>query len=105
MIFIDAIKIDERLASHLVGPDPFLRDQLVSFRLSEFSIATTILELDEPALFVIVLVSHDSHRRFDGLCYIGVRTRPRELAFAVGDLWAALCEVTLLPLVARTVST
>jgi hypothetical protein len=39
MIFIDAIEIDERLASHLVGPDPFLSDQLIGFRFSVFSIA------------------------------------------------------------------
>src|ERR1700722_2225466 len=81
MIFIDAVEIDERLASHLVGPDPLLRDQLISFRFSEFAIAATVLELDEPALFVVVLVSHDSHRCFDGLCDSGVRTGPRELAF------------------------
>jgi hypothetical protein len=60
MIFIDAIEIDERLASHLVGPDPFLRDQLISFRLSEFSIATPVLKLGEAAPLVVIVVSHDS---------------------------------------------
>jgi hypothetical protein len=59
MVIIDAIEIDERLASHLVGPDPLLRDQLISFRFSEFAIAATVLELDEPALIVVV-VSHGS---------------------------------------------
>jgi hypothetical protein len=34
MIFIDTIELDERLASHLVGLDPLLRDQL-GFRLSD----------------------------------------------------------------------
>jgi len=74
MIFIDAIEIDERLASHLVGPDPFLRDQLIGFRFSEFSIATPILKLDEPALFVVVVVSHGSKRCFDDLYDKGIRT-------------------------------
>src|ERR1043165_2777799 len=60
MIFIDAIEIDERLAPHLVGPDPFLRDQLIGFRFSELSIAAPILKLDEPALFVVVVVRHGS---------------------------------------------
>jgi hypothetical protein len=87
MILIDAFEIDERLASHLVGPDSFLRDQLISFRFSEFSIATPVLKLDEPALFVVVLVSHGSCRCFDGLCDSAIRTGPRELAFAVSDLW------------------
>src|SRR6185312_658681 len=62
MIFIDAVEIDERLASHLVGPDSFLRDQLISLRFSELSIAAPILKLDEPALFVVVVVSHGSKR-------------------------------------------
>ena len=86
MIFIDAVKIDERLASHLVGSDPFLRDQLISLRFSKFAIAAPVLELDEPTMFVVVLVSHGSHRCFDGLWDSGIRTRPHELAFAVGDL-------------------
>ena len=63
MIFIDAIEIDEGLASHLVGPDPFFRDQLVGFRLSEFSIAAPLLKFGEPALFVVVVVSHGSKLR------------------------------------------
>jgi hypothetical protein len=52
MIFIDAIEIDERLASHLVGSDPFLRDQLIRFRFSEFTVPTPVLKLDEPAPLV-----------------------------------------------------
>ena len=60
MIFIDAIEIDERLASHLVGSDPFLCDQLISFRLSELSITTPVLKLGEPAALVVVVVSHGS---------------------------------------------
>src|ERR1700757_186423 len=75
MIFIDAIEIDERLASHLVGPDPFLRDQLIGFRFSELAIAAPILKLDEPALFVVVVVvSHGSKRCFYDLYNRGIRT-------------------------------
>ena len=58
MIFIDAIEIDERLASHLVGPDPLVGDQLISLSPSEFAIAATVLELDEPAPFVVIIVNH-----------------------------------------------
>lgn len=39
MIFVHAVKVDHGLASHLVGPDPILRDQLIGFRFTEFSIA------------------------------------------------------------------
>lgn len=60
MIFIDAIEIDERLASHLVSPNPFLRDQFIGFRLSEFPIAAPVFELDEPAPSIVVVVSHGS---------------------------------------------
>ena len=60
MILIDAIEIDERLASHLVGPDPFLRDQLISLRFSELSIAAPVLKLGQPAPLVLVVVSHGS---------------------------------------------
>jgi len=60
MIFIYAIEIDERLASHLVGSDPFLRDQLISFRFSEFAIPAPALKFDEPAPLVVVVVSHGS---------------------------------------------
>jgi len=60
MIFIDAIEIDERLASHFVGSDPFLRDQLIRFRFSEVAVPAPVLELDEPAPLVVVVVSHGS---------------------------------------------
>jgi hypothetical protein len=57
-------------------------------------------------LFVVVLVSHDSHRCFDGLCDSGVRTGPRELAFL---RWVTCGGAALrgdaTSLVARTVST
>ena len=72
MIFIDAIKIDERLASHFVGPDPFLRDKLISLRFPEFSIAAPVLELDEPPPFVVVVVNHGSYRCFDDYCHKGL---------------------------------
>jgi hypothetical protein len=70
MIFINAIEIDECLTSHLVGPDPFLRDQLISFSFPEFAIAAPVLKFDEPALLVVVVVvSHGSQRRFDDLSH------------------------------------
>jgi hypothetical protein len=58
MIIIDAIEIDERFASHLVGPDPFLRDQFISFRFAEFAIATPLFKFDEPAPLIVVVISH-----------------------------------------------
>ncbi|WP_291712620.1 hypothetical protein [Bradyrhizobium sp.] len=58
MIFIDAIEIDERFASHFVGSDPFLRDQLIGFCFSELSIAAPVLKLGEPAPLVVVIVRH-----------------------------------------------
>ena len=33
-------------------------DQLISLSLSEFTIAATVLELDEPAPFVVIIVNH-----------------------------------------------
>ncbi|SRR5579871_1515290 len=65
MIFIDAIEIYECLASYLVGLDPFLCNQLIGFRFSEFAIAAPVLKLDEPPPFVVVVVSHGSYRCFD----------------------------------------
>ena len=47
-------------ASHLVGPDPLVGDQLISLSPSEFAIAATVLELDEPAPFVVIIVNHGS---------------------------------------------
>jgi hypothetical protein len=49
VIFIHAVEVDHGLASHLVGPDPLVGDQLISLSLSELAIAATVLELDEPA--------------------------------------------------------
>jgi hypothetical protein len=68
VILINAIEIDECLASHLVGPDPFLRDQLISFSFPEFTIAAPVLKFDEPALLVVV-VSHGSQSSFDDLSH------------------------------------
>jgi len=89
-IFIDVLEIDERLASHLVGSDPFLRDQLIRLRFSEFAIPAPVLKLDEPAPLVVVVVSHGSGRCFDDLCHSGIKSGPRELAFAVGSLFAMM---------------
>jgi hypothetical protein len=60
VIFIHAVEVDHGLASHLVGPDPLVRDQLIGLGLSEFAIAATILELDEPAPLVVIIVNHGS---------------------------------------------
>jgi hypothetical protein len=59
MIFIDAIEIDERLASHFAGPGLFLRDHLTRFRFSEFSITASSLTRRAGAV-VVVVVSHGS---------------------------------------------
>jgi hypothetical protein len=93
VIFINAIEIDECLASHLVGPDPFLRDQLISFSFPEFAIAAPVLKFDEPALLVVVVVSHGSQSRFDDLSH---RTALRKLEFARRDR-QPFGEMTLLP--------
>jgi hypothetical protein len=55
MIFIDAIEIDGRLASHLVGADPRLSDQLIGFRFAEFSILASVFEYDQPPMLVAVV--------------------------------------------------
>jgi hypothetical protein len=60
MIVINAIEIDERLASHLIGSDSFLRDQLISFGFAKFAIATSVFEFDEPAPLIVVVISHRS---------------------------------------------
>jgi hypothetical protein len=64
VIFIHAVEVDHGLASHLVGPDPLVGDQLISLSLSEFAIAATVLELDEPAPLVVI-VNHGSCMCFD----------------------------------------
>lgn len=48
------------LPPHLVGPDPLVGDQLVGLSLSEFAIAATVLELDESAPLVVIIVNHGS---------------------------------------------
>jgi hypothetical protein len=60
VIFIHAVEVDHGLASHLVGLDPLVGDQLISLSLSEFAIAATVLKLDEAAPLVIIIVNHDS---------------------------------------------
>jgi hypothetical protein len=56
VIFIYAVEVDHGLASHLVGPDLLVGDQLISLSLSEFAIAATVLELDEPAPLVVIIM-------------------------------------------------
>jgi hypothetical protein len=48
------VEVDHGLASHLISPDPVMCDQLISLGLSEFAIAATVLELDEPAPLVAI---------------------------------------------------
>ncbi len=55
------------LPPNLVGPDPLVGDQLISFSCSKFAIAATVLELDEAALLDIFIVNHGSCICFDDL--------------------------------------
>jgi hypothetical protein len=75
VIFIHAVEVDHGLASHLVGPDLLAGNQLVSLSLSEFAIAATILELDEPAPIVVIIVNHGSCMCFDDLCHSRIKPR------------------------------
>jgi hypothetical protein len=97
MIFIDAVEIDERLASHLIGSDPFLSDQLIGFSFSELSIATPVLKLGEPAPFVVVVLRHGYKGASMISAIVGIRTGPRELAFVTVTCMESPCEMTLLP--------
>ena len=105
MIVIDALEIDERLASHLVGSDPFLRDQLIRLRFSEFAIPAPVLKLDEPAPLVVVVVSH-VHRGALMISAI-VESRPDRTSWYLHRVIGVdqLCEMTLLAFVACTAST
>src|SRR5258708_12353188 len=67
VIFVYAVEVDHGLASHLVGPDPLLGDQLISLRLSEFAIAATVLELAEPALLPVPFSIHGPSKSFSAL--------------------------------------
>src|ERR1700730_15127088 len=62
-------------ASHLVGPDPLVGDQLISLSLSEFAIAAAVLEFDEPAALVVIIVDHGSCVCFDDLHHNRVKPR------------------------------
>ena len=75
MIFIHAVEVDHGLTSHLVGPDPLVGDQLISLSLSEFAIAATILELDEPAPLVVIIVNHGSCVCFDDFRHNRIKSR------------------------------
>jgi hypothetical protein len=98
VIFVHAVEVDQSLASHLVGPDPLLGDQLISLRLSEFAIATTVLELDEPALLAVVIVGHGSCKCFDELRHNRIKTRWASWYFHAAT-WCrrARAETALLP--------
>jgi hypothetical protein len=66
-------------------------DQLISLSLSEFAIAATVLELDEPALPAVVNVNHVSCKCFDDLGHNRVKTRWASWHFHA----AAWCRRTL----------
>jgi hypothetical protein len=53
---------------------------------SQFTIAATVLELDEPAPLVVVIVSHASRKCFDDLCQNGDQHGLAQLAFTYRDL-------------------
>lgn len=82
MIFIDAVEIDEGLASHLVGSDPLLRDQFISFCFSKFAITATVLERDEPEPFVAAIISHGSCKCSDDLGHNRIKDDLAELTFS-----------------------
>jgi hypothetical protein len=50
-------------------------DQLISLSLSEFAIAATVLELDEPAPLVVIVVNHDSCTCSDDLRHNWIKAR------------------------------
>ena len=89
VIFIHAVEIDHGLASHLVGPDPVVGDQLVSLSLSEFSIATTVLELGEPAPIAVTIVDGGFFMCFDVLRDNRIKFRRARRAFPRRDLGVA----------------
>jgi hypothetical protein len=75
VIFVHAVEVHHGLASHLVGSDPLLCDQFISLSLSEFAIAATVLELDEPTPLVVVIVNHVSCMCFDDLRHNRIKPR------------------------------
>jgi len=78
VIFIHTVEVDHGLTSHLVSPDPLVGNQLISLGLSEFAIAATVLELDEPAPLVAIIVNHDSCMCFDVSATIGSSPAERD---------------------------
>ena len=78
VIFVHTLKVDQGLASHLVRLDPVVSDQLVSLSLSEPAIAATVLELDEPAPLVVIIVNHGSCTWFDNRRGVGSSRAERE---------------------------
>ena len=74
LLSLSAIVVAE-ITEPLAGTfDPLLGDQLISLRLSEFAITATVLELDEPAPLVVVVVSHCSCKWFGDLCHNRIKT-------------------------------
>jgi hypothetical protein len=90
VIFIHAVEVDHGLTSHLVGPDPLVSDQLISFSLSEFAIAATVLELDEPAPPIIIIVDHGSCMCFDDFRHNRINSRLSERGILMVALLSTL---------------
>jgi hypothetical protein len=81
VIFIHAVEVDQGLAAHLVRPDPLVGDQFISLGLSKLAIAATVLELDEPAPLVAIIVKHGSCMCFDDLRHNRIKLRWVRWAF------------------------
>ena len=82
---VHAVEVDHGLASHLVSPDPLVGDQLISLSLSEFAVAATVLELDEPAPLVVIIINHRSCVCFDDLRDNRIMPRRARWAFPRRD--------------------
>jgi hypothetical protein len=50
-------------------------DQLISLSLSEFAIAATVLELDQPAPLVVIVVNHGSYMGSDDIRHNWIKAR------------------------------
>jgi hypothetical protein len=54
VIFIHAVEVDHGLAAHLVGPDPLVGDQLISFSLSVPRLIANLSAFNEKVMSVMV---------------------------------------------------
>jgi len=74
-MFIHAVEVDQVLPPILYALNPLVGDQFVSLSLSEFAIAAIVLELDEPAPPVVIVVNHGSCMCFDDLRHNRIKPR------------------------------